>query len=606
MKQRLKRLTRISKGIQRNLAEFEASLVGPKFAIVLEQKELEKRSKQRRPRRKLRIRKRELCFSKRESDNKLFITNYLVRNMQNNASIVRYSGISSGSLCGYCKSTKVARRETFGAWAYRLNVSHYLCLLDRGWRRSGKYLYKPIMEKTCCPQYTIRLDVHKFRLSRTQKRILRTMLEFLKWDKRPARAFSDEDHRPRTSKQEKGENTGRGLSSKNKSTISTEHPSQKMTKKKIMRRKRAEEKLIKKGVDLEKFRNDRAAKERARQRTLESFLEEYVEGEWKHKLEVCLVSLNSEQFKSTFEESFEVYKKYQTSIHNDDDLTPSGFSRFLASSPLFDVKEDREVYPILGSYHQQYVLDGRIIAVGVVDVLPRCMSSKYFYYDPDWKFLTLGTYSALREIAFTKSLSTGRPALHYYYMGYYLWVPLSDCEKMLEANEGNFTVFCPNDLPPAEEVNLDQILCVINETVVPFSLYRSLVSDPSSLVEKLKLYVKFAGPVAKEIMLRFEYKHSFRTPNLAQRDGSIPFWVVTGDAIASSEQLRLAPSMRSRKGIAWNKRAMVESENFEMEIALKVTGQGRIGADGLAIWYTHLQGTLGLCSVQMTTGMEWV
>uniref|UniRef100_A0A915B1V6 L-type lectin-like domain-containing protein n=1 Tax=Parascaris univalens TaxID=6257 RepID=A0A915B1V6_PARUN len=92
---------------------------------------------------------------------------------------------------------------------------------------------------------------------------------------------------------------------------------------------------------------------------------------------------------------------------------------------------------------------------------------------------------------------------------------------------------------------------------------------------------------------RFEYKHSFRAPNLAQRDGSIPFWMVTGDAIASGEQLRLAPSMRSRRGIAWNKRPMIESENFEIEIAFKITGQGRIGADGLAVWYTAQQGTLG-------------
>ncbi len=90
--------------------------------------------------------------------------------------------------------------------------------------------------------------------------------------------------------------------------------------------------------------------------------------------------------------------------------------------------------------------------------------------------------------------------------------------------------------------------------------------------------------VNPQILKRFEYKHSFRAPNLAQRDGSIPFWVVTGDGIASSEQLRLAPSMRSRRGIAWNKRAMVESDNFEAEVALKVNGQGRVGADGMAIW----------------------
>ncbi|KAK0422480.1 hypothetical protein QR680_007598 [Steinernema hermaphroditum] len=95
------------------------------------------------------------------------------------------------------------------------------------------------------------------------------------------------------------------------------------------------------------------------------------------------------------------------------------------------------------------------------------------------------------------------------------------------------------------------------------------------------------------VQRKFEYKHSFRAPNLAQRDGSIPFWMITGDAIASGEQLRLAPSMRSRKGIAWNKRPMVESEHFEIDLSFKISGQGRIGADGLAIWYTAQQGTLG-------------
>ncbi|XGW22170.1 hypothetical protein V3C99_004840 [Haemonchus contortus] len=95
------------------------------------------------------------------------------------------------------------------------------------------------------------------------------------------------------------------------------------------------------------------------------------------------------------------------------------------------------------------------------------------------------------------------------------------------------------------------------------------------------------------VFKRFEYKHSFRAPNLAQRDGSIPFWMVSGDAIASSDQLRLAPSMRSRKGIAWNKRPMTESENFQIDVSLKITGQGRIGADGMAIWYTAQMGALG-------------
>ena len=48
------------------------------------------------------------------------------------------------------------------------------------------------------------------------------------------------------------------------------------------------------------------------------------------------------------------------------------------------------------SSHQHYKVDGRIIAVGVIDILPHCLSSAYFYYDPDYAFLNLGTYSALR------------------------------------------------------------------------------------------------------------------------------------------------------------------------------------------------------------------
>lgn len=53
-------------------------------------------------------------------------------------------------------------------------------------------------------------------------------------------------------------------------------------------------------------------------------------------------------------------------------------------------------HPGFGSFHQQYLLDGKIIAVGVIDILPHCISSKYYYYDPDYSFLSLGVYSALK------------------------------------------------------------------------------------------------------------------------------------------------------------------------------------------------------------------
>lgn len=43
-----------------------------------------------------------------------------------------------------------------GMWAHLMTVHDYQDLIDRGWRRSGKYCYKPVMDIVCCPMYTIR------------------------------------------------------------------------------------------------------------------------------------------------------------------------------------------------------------------------------------------------------------------------------------------------------------------------------------------------------------------------------------------------------------------------------------------------------------------
>ncbi|KAG7260188.1 hypothetical protein CRUP_027323 [Coryphaenoides rupestris] len=51
-----------------------------------------------------------------------------------------------------------------------------------------------------------------------------------------------------------------------------------------------------------------------------------------------------------------------------------------------------------GSFHQQYWLGGRLVAVGVVDILPTCVSSVYLYYHPEFAALSLGSYSVLSPI----------------------------------------------------------------------------------------------------------------------------------------------------------------------------------------------------------------
>ncbi|XP_076844957.1 protein ERGIC-53 [Brachyhypopomus gauderio] len=91
---------------------------------------------------------------------------------------------------------------------------------------------------------------------------------------------------------------------------------------------------------------------------------------------------------------------------------------------------------------------------------------------------------------------------------------------------------------------------------------------------------------------RFEYKYSFKGPHLTQSDGTIPFWVHTGSAIPSMDQVRITPSLRSQRGSVWTK-SPVDFNQWEAEVAFRVSGRGRTGADGLAIWFTSSQGLEG-------------
>jgi len=62
----------------------------------------------------------------------------------------------------------------------------------------------------------------------------------------------------------------------------------------------------------------------------------------------------------------------------------------------------------------------------VIDILPKCLSSKYLFWDPDLAFLSLGKYSALQEIGWLRENEVHCPTLQYYYLGYYI----HSCNKM--------------------------------------------------------------------------------------------------------------------------------------------------------------------------------
>ena len=79
---------------------------------------------------------------------------------------------------------------------------------------------------------------------------------------------------------------------------------------------------------------------------------------------------------------YELFLKYQTTIHKEDlsRWKLKDFSRFLCSgikrSPATLTKSN-ESEKKLGSWHQCYRLDGKLIAVAVLDLLPSGVSSVY-------------------------------------------------------------------------------------------------------------------------------------------------------------------------------------------------------------------------------------
>jgi arginine-tRNA-protein transferase len=105
-----------------------------------------------------------------------------------------------------------------------------------------------------------------------------------------------------------------------------------------------------------------------------------------------------------------LFDNYQRHVHHedDDDISRSGFKRFLCASPLTPTTQHGKM---LGSYHQCYRLDGRLIAMAVLDLLPHAVSGVYFIYHHDYEKWSFGKLSALREAALALEQGYG-----FYYM----------------------------------------------------------------------------------------------------------------------------------------------------------------------------------------------
>ncbi|KAH6640805.1 arginine-tRNA-protein transferase [Chaetomium tenue] len=277
-------------------------------------------------------------------------------------------GYSNSSECGYCRRTssgQSTKRYSYYSIATSLTPTFYQKLVDRCWRRSGTLLYRPNQKHSCCPHYTLRLDSTQFKPTKDQRQAVNRFNRHIIGD-----TYAREAARL--------------------------HP-----------RSRAEVRRRHNVFDLvERIHEPEAEVLKSPPSPDHAFT----------------VTLEPDTFT---EEKYDIFENYQRIVHREpqDKISRHGFKRFLCNSPLSrgsmvgpDGKERK-----LGSFHQCYRIDGKLVAVGVLDLLPDCVSAVYFLYHESIHWLNPGKLGALREIALAREAG-----YRWWYPGYYV----HNCAKM--------------------------------------------------------------------------------------------------------------------------------------------------------------------------------
>ncbi|WWC59491.1 uncharacterized protein I303_102047 [Kwoniella dejecticola CBS 10117] len=317
-------------------------------------------------------------------------------------------GYSSGT-CGYCSpSGQRSRGKTsskYGMVTEQMTPEFYQLLVDRGWRRSGDYLYHPDMARTCCPQYTIRLNTTTFKATKKHRQVVNRFNRYLETGQKPGESSTAVDDSTRNAAgKDKGKGKGKGKNNSGKQDILDELHSREV-----------------------------------------GYIPHDEEVHLAHSFKTQLVPAQATK------ETFELYKAYQIAIHKDkpETVTMRGFDRFLCGSTLIqtpinhgtNVDEDLQhgrLPRTYGQYHLLYKVDDVLIGISVIDILPSCVSSVYFIWHPDWAWASLGKLSALYEISLSRRMrEKGVKDMKWVYMGY--WIP--DCQKMKYKSE-----YAPSEL----------------------------------------------------------------------------------------------------------------------------------------------------------------
>ena len=339
------------------------------------------------------------------------------------------------SHCGYCHSAD-ERFCVEGVFSDKMSVHDFQNLVDKGFQRSGKFVYLPANKLTCCPQYVLRLDCSTFHISKEQRRAIRKMNEYLLNGKKEEAEGEGPDAKGTDQNEEMESLPTEGA------TVSTSSKPKKVVKPgvgadpNLPRCKKAKERRREAKEKKQAKKNPGEPLKPAQPTTkpdpthVEDLLTLPDAEKCKHKLRKSLLCVNpvNDEFLDTYQQSYEVFRKFQMIIHKEppEKCEQQHFDQFCIDSPLVQEEGPPGSDIKYGSYHQQYWIDDNLVMVGVVDILPSGVLCNYLYYDPYYRFIFPGVYSALCEISMNQTLYQRVPDLRYYYIGYYV----HDCPKM--------------------------------------------------------------------------------------------------------------------------------------------------------------------------------
>lgn len=273
--------------------------------------------------------------------------------------------------CGYCKGTKQDNSyyyslESWNAVKEKTGDTHYNCtmgfhcesmsvemydkLCNNGFRRSGTFLYKPDLLRSCCRLFTIRTTPDQVTLTKELKSCVKRFKKYV--------------------------GVASDTSKKNKSFDYID-----MILNAQIQSKRFYTRFEPATFTKEKYQ---------------------------------LFAKYQEQVHNDFKHSERGFKRFLCDAPFDDSIIQGTKEEWESLNNIFSSKETKSKAYRVGPVHECYYFDDKLIAIGVLDFMPSGISSVYFIWDPDYRHWSLGKLSALKELTLLSQMGLPYYYLGYY------------------------------------------------------------------------------------------------------------------------------------------------------------------------------------------------